>query len=67
MTFAQRQRRDRDRAIRAALKEHGSVRRAAAALGMPHSTLHDRALELGLRLGWPKRRRRKTRTVRRAR
>jgi len=64
MTFAQRQQRDRDRAIRAALKRHGSVRRAATALGMPHSTLHDRACELGIQLSYPKRRRRKARVHR---
>lgn len=67
MTFAQRQQRELDRAIRAALKAHGSVRLAASALGMPHSTLHDRACALGVHMGWPKRRRRKTRTVRRGR
>lgn len=64
MTFAKRQQRDRDRAIRAALKQHGSVRTAAAALGMPHSTLHDRACALGLELGRPRRRRHKARVHR---
>jgi transcriptional regulator with PAS, ATPase and Fis domain len=56
MTFAQRQQRERDRAIRAALRKHKNVRRAAAALGMARSTLHERACELGIRLGPPGRR-----------
>lgn len=64
MTLVERQQRERDRAIRAALKEHGSIRRAAAELGMARSTLHERAVQLGVRMDLPKRRRHKTRKAR---
>lgn len=61
MTLAARQRRERDAAIRRALRKHGSVRRAAAVLGIPKSSLHDRAKELGLTIPRPRRYRRRRR------
>jgi transcriptional regulator of acetoin/glycerol metabolism len=51
VTLAQRQRRELDQGIRRALRKHGKVREAAAELGIPKSTLYDRARELGIRLG----------------
>ena len=39
---------ERKKAVTSALKQHGSVRAAAEALGVPKSTLFDIARELGL-------------------
>jgi transposase-like protein len=41
MTLMKRLERERNRAIRAALKQHRTIRAAAKALGMPKSTLFD--------------------------
>jgi hypothetical protein len=46
MTLMQRQRRERDRAIRRALREFGDVRAAAASLGMPKSTFFEACARL---------------------
>lgn len=61
MTLASRQQRERDQAIRRALKEQGTVRRAAKELGLPKSSLHDRAKELGLEIPRKRRYRRRRR------
>ena len=36
------------RGVRAAWDRHRNVRRAAAALGMPRMTFHDKATEMGI-------------------
>lgn len=41
------------RAVRAAWREHRNVRAAAHAIGMPRSTFHDLATELGLDMSRP--------------
>lgn len=38
-----------------AIGRHKNIRRAAKALGMPKSTLYDKARELGLKTDWSRR------------
>lgn len=56
VTFAAKQRKELRAAIAKALREHGNVRDAAKALGMPRSTLHDRAVDYGIKMRPPGRR-----------
>lgn len=52
--------RDADRAlrreVRAAWRRHGSVRAAAASIGMPRTTFHDLATDMGIRMSARRRR-----------
>ena len=58
MTFAQRQRKDLERAIRASYRKHRSIRAAASELGIPFQTFYDRARDLGLKTSRKAQRRR---------
>lgn len=45
-------RRQLDRAIAVALRKHRNIRDAAESIGMPRSSFHDRARELGITTNW---------------
>ena len=48
MTFVEKQKKQLAREMRRALRRHGAIRPAAAAVGLPRATFHDLARELGI-------------------